>query len=184
MVQITITDISGSTAYPISVYISDIYGNNQTLIGTINEGVPPIVNYNTTIPPLFSTADEVILKLIDNNGCELFKVLPCFDISEILIITQNGDVTITQNGNSLILQTLPFSYVVSSGSLSCPLIATLTQTIYSASPSWETAVRFFSDNQFNVPFNGGGLNYTNTLICGYCWTIDSNGYTSNFNSSC
>ena len=184
MAQITITDISGSTAYPISVYISDIYGNNQTLIGDISDEVPPIINYNTTIPPLFSTAEEVILKLIDNNGCEVFKVLPCFVISEILIITQNRHVIITQNGNSLILQTLPFSYVVSSGSLSCPLISTLTQTIYSPSPSWETAVRFFSDNQFDIPFNGGGLKYTNTLTCGYCWSIDSIGYTSNFITSC
>ena len=32
MTQVRITDISGSTAYPFSVYISDVYGNYQTLI--------------------------------------------------------------------------------------------------------------------------------------------------------
>ena len=35
MTQVRITDISGGT-YPISVYISDVYGNNQTLLGIIS----------------------------------------------------------------------------------------------------------------------------------------------------
>jgi len=77
MTQVRITEISGGT-YPISVYISDVYGNNQTLLGTISTGpVPPVVAYNTVIPAIFSTAPEIMLKLIDANGCEVFKILDC-----------------------------------------------------------------------------------------------------------
>jgi len=77
MRQIRITEISGST-YPISVYIADIYGNNQTLIGIIPSGpVPPTIAYNITIPAIFETAPEVMLLLIDNNGCQIFKILDC-----------------------------------------------------------------------------------------------------------
>jgi hypothetical protein len=86
MTQVRITDISGSTAYPFSVYIADVYGNNQTLLGTISTGVPPIVEYNTVIPAIFQTAPEIMLKLVDSNNCEVFKILQCtfgctFDIT-------------------------------------------------------------------------------------------------------
>jgi len=77
MTQVRITEISGGT-YPISVYISDVYGNNQTLLGTITTGpVPPVVEYNTVIPSIFSTAPEIMLKMIDSNNCEVFKILQC-----------------------------------------------------------------------------------------------------------
>ena len=49
MTQVRITEISGSTAYPISVFISDIYLNYQTLLGTINSAVPPVIEYNIFI---------------------------------------------------------------------------------------------------------------------------------------
>jgi hypothetical protein len=77
MVQIRITEISGVT-YPVQVFISDVYGNNQYQLATINPGpVPPVQTYNSTIPSIFETAPEVMLKLIDDNGCELFKILDC-----------------------------------------------------------------------------------------------------------
>lgn len=77
MTQVRITEISGGT-YPISVYISDVYGNNQTLLGTIDPGpVPPIVEYNTVIPAIFNTAPEIMLSLTDDNGCGVFKLLQC-----------------------------------------------------------------------------------------------------------
>jgi len=77
MTQIRITDISGGT-YPINVYISDVYGNNQTLLGTITSGpVPPIVEYNTVIPSIFNTAPEIMLTMVDDNGCIMFKILDC-----------------------------------------------------------------------------------------------------------
>jgi hypothetical protein len=77
MVQIRITNISGGT-YPIDVYISDVYGNNQSYLTTITSGpVPPTLYYTAIIPPIFETAPEIMLKLIDANGCEMFEVIPC-----------------------------------------------------------------------------------------------------------
>lgn len=77
MNQVRITEISGGT-FPISVFISDVYGNNQALLGTISTGpVPPTVEYNTVIPPIFATAPEIMLKLVDSNNCEIFKILQC-----------------------------------------------------------------------------------------------------------
>jgi hypothetical protein len=77
MTQVRITDISGG-AYPINVYIADVYGNNQSLLGVINPGpVPPIVEYNTVIPPIFETAPEIMLLLVDANNCQVFKILQC-----------------------------------------------------------------------------------------------------------
>lgn len=75
--QVRITEISGSTAYPISVYISDIYFNYETLLGTINSAVPPVVEYNTTLPSIFQTAPQIVLTLIDDNNCQVFKILDC-----------------------------------------------------------------------------------------------------------
>lgn len=78
MTQVRITDISGGT-YPISVFISDVYGNNQTLIGTIATGttVPPTVYFNTVIPSIFQTAPQIMLTLFDANNCSVFKILDC-----------------------------------------------------------------------------------------------------------
>ena len=78
MVQVRITEITGGT-YPINVYISDKFGNNQTLIGTISTGttVPPTIYYNTVIPSIFQTAPEILLTLIDANNCQSIKLLDC-----------------------------------------------------------------------------------------------------------
>lgn len=77
MTQVRITDISGSTDYPISVYIADVYGNNESLIGIISSAVPPVVSYNSVIPAIFNTAPEIMLILVDSNGCKVFKLLDC-----------------------------------------------------------------------------------------------------------
>ena len=36
-----------------------------------------VQTYNSTIPSIFETAPEIMLKLIDANGCEIFKILDC-----------------------------------------------------------------------------------------------------------
>ena len=78
MVQVRITDITGAT-YPVQVFISDVYGNYETLLGTISTGttVPPTVYYNTVIPSIFQTAPEIMLTLVDAKGCRIFKILQC-----------------------------------------------------------------------------------------------------------
>lgn len=76
MRQIIITEISGAT-YPVNVYVSDIFGNNQTFLGSINSVVPPYVTYNVEIPSIFDTAPEVLLTMVDQNNVQFFKVLEC-----------------------------------------------------------------------------------------------------------
>ena len=97
MTQIRITEISGGD-YPISIYISDIYGNYNTLIGSINEGpVPPTVKYNTVIPEIFQTAPQIILKLIDSNNCQVLKILDCTFGCEFQIIIELASGTANFN---------------------------------------------------------------------------------------
>jgi hypothetical protein len=88
MTQVRIESVSG--AVPILVYVADVYGNNQSLIGTItNTGViPPAARFYP--PSLFNSAPAIMLKLVDNNGCEKFAILDCtfgcgFDISVQLV---------------------------------------------------------------------------------------------------
>lgn len=76
MVQVRIDFITGAT-FPVDVYISDVYGNYQTLIGTITSAVPPEVDFNTSIPAIFQTAPQIMLTLVDSNGCSIFKILDC-----------------------------------------------------------------------------------------------------------
>lgn len=77
MTQIRIDMISGGT-FPIDIYLADINGNNKTFLSTIDPGpVPPTVNYNSTVPALFTTAPAIMLILEDANGCEVFKILEC-----------------------------------------------------------------------------------------------------------
>jgi hypothetical protein len=77
MTQIRIDEISGGT-FPIDVFVSDAYGNNQALIGVITLGpVPPPIRFNSTIPSIYDTAPEVYVTLVDNLGCERTEVLIC-----------------------------------------------------------------------------------------------------------
>ena len=100
MTQVRIDEISGGT-YPISVYIADVYGNNRSLLGVISTGpVPPTVYYNTVIPTIFNTAPEIMLLLVDDNECEVFKVLDCtfgcaFEIT-INLVSCIVNITITE----------------------------------------------------------------------------------------
>jgi hypothetical protein len=82
MRQITITEISGAT-YPVSVYISDVYGNNKFFLGVINSSVPPYVNYNVEIPAIFNTAPQVMLTMVDSTDLEFIKILNCIFVVTI-----------------------------------------------------------------------------------------------------
>jgi hypothetical protein len=101
MNQIRINEISGG-AYPVSVYISDIYGNNSSLLGTVSSGpVPPVVYFNSVIPSIFLTADQIMLTLIDDNNCQVFKILDCtfgcaFEIS-VQLVSCLLNITITES---------------------------------------------------------------------------------------
>lgn len=86
--QVRVINISNSS-YPVDVSIADVNANNKVSIGTINPGpVPPTATFNTTIPSLFQSADEVMLILTDNNGCEVFKILDCLYCTYEIVITK------------------------------------------------------------------------------------------------
>jgi hypothetical protein len=95
MVQIRITNISGGT-YPIDVFISDVYGNNKSYLTTITSGpVPPALFYTAIIPPIFETAPEILLTLVDANGCELFELIPCSSPTPTITSTPTTTPTVT-----------------------------------------------------------------------------------------
>ena len=88
-------------AVPILVYVADVYGNNQSLIGTItNTGViPPAARFYP--PSLFDSAPAIMLKLVDDNGCEKFEILACtfgcgFDIS-VQLVSCVVNITLTES---------------------------------------------------------------------------------------
>lgn len=93
MTQIRISAVSG--AVPINVFISDIYGNNQTFLGTItNTGVIPPDAYFYP-PSLFNSAPQIMLTLVDNNGCEKFRILDCTFGCGFTISVELADCTVT-----------------------------------------------------------------------------------------
>lgn len=75
MTQIRITNIEGKA--PISIYVSDIFGNDKTLIGeitgtTTNPAPPVIYQYP---PSSFDGATSILLTLEDSYGNEKSKLL-------------------------------------------------------------------------------------------------------------
>ena len=99
MTQVRIEMVTGTV--PILVYVADVYGNNQSLIGTItNTGViPPAARFYT--PSLFDSAPAIMLKLVDDNGCEKFEILDCtfgcgFDIS-VQLVSCVVNITLTES---------------------------------------------------------------------------------------
>jgi hypothetical protein len=75
MTQVRITYVIGEP--PISVYVSDIYGNNKSLIGVITGGtanpVPPVVYQNP--PTIFNGSPSILLTMEDTYGNEKSKIL-------------------------------------------------------------------------------------------------------------
>jgi hypothetical protein len=77
MTQIRIEAVTGTT--PINVYISDVYGNNESLIGTITDTglIPPAALFYP--PSLFNNAPAVMVTMVDNLGCKKFQIIDCTD---------------------------------------------------------------------------------------------------------
>lgn len=98
MTRIEITSVTGGT-YPINVYVSDIYGNYETLIYTITSGNPIPPQTGVTLSTVFSTAPAILLKMLDANGCERIQLLECrFGCSFLITIHTVScvtDITIT-----------------------------------------------------------------------------------------
>ena len=190
------------TLSPINVYGSPSEGpgpnigetlySDSALTTTVPDGY-----YSNGIAWYQVTGGAGLITSQDPNGCSVSPTptntstptqtptpTPTMVDFEILLVTQDGVELLAQDGSSLSLQQEVSAFNVSSGDTSCPSSTTLTQTIYADVNNWSSVVRFFSNVALTIPFNGGGLNYTNNTSCGDCWIIDSDGYTSNFNNPC
>ena len=77
MTSIDLDSISGLN-YPFTVYVCDVYGHQCILVSVISSNVPPV---NTILlPPLFSNAPAVGIKVVTTDGCERFKIFDCVNI--------------------------------------------------------------------------------------------------------
>jgi hypothetical protein len=73
MARIEIISITGTSPY--YVYVSDVYGNNKSYVGTIGSAVPPVEYFY--LPTIFNNAPAIMLTIIDSNGCEKFEIIEC-----------------------------------------------------------------------------------------------------------
>ena len=87
MGQIIFNTLSGTLPY--NVYISDIYGNNNTFISTIVSAT------TITVPELFSMAPEIKLTIIDASGCTYSNILLCNELIPTPSVTPTVTPTIT-----------------------------------------------------------------------------------------
>ena len=70
--KLYITSVTGTA--PFTFYMCGLDLNNCTLIGTGSTTTPTLT---FLLPSIFVGASQVILKMIDANNCEIFKVLDC-----------------------------------------------------------------------------------------------------------
>jgi hypothetical protein len=74
MSQIVLQLVTTGTTFPINIYVSDVYGNNSTLVQTIASGpIPPEVYI--TLPQIFNNAPQIMVTLVDANNCVVFHIL-------------------------------------------------------------------------------------------------------------
>ena len=66
--SIDITGLTGGST-PVSYYVCDENGNNCSLLGT----TPTVY----VLSAFYSVANTLIIKAVDNNGCENFHEINC-----------------------------------------------------------------------------------------------------------
>ena len=62
MTKIILTNLVGS--YPLKIYVSDVYGGNESFLGQINTSFTGTTEYN--LPIIFENAPQVTIKVIDS----------------------------------------------------------------------------------------------------------------------
>jgi len=76
MARLNIQNIKGVPPY--TIYVSDQYFNNKTLIAIIDPDSPTQQNFN--VPSIFEGLDKLMVIISDNSGCDycnFFKLLEC-----------------------------------------------------------------------------------------------------------
>lgn len=72
--KIIINSAVGS--FPVSFYVCGIDLNNCVYVGSASTITSPV---EFILPVIFNGAPQIIIKLIDNNGCEIFRLVNCDD---------------------------------------------------------------------------------------------------------
>lgn len=75
MARIELASVTTGATSSYNVYVSDVYGNNLTLLGSVNQDIPPQQFFY--LPEIFENAPAIIIKLVQSNGCEIFQVVEC-----------------------------------------------------------------------------------------------------------
>lgn len=91
----SILNISGMTGGvpPYNFYVCDEYGNNCLLLGTTATAY--------TLNTFYSTAQTLLVKVIDSNLCEFFTLISC-PAETCIILAENGDLLTTEDGYFLV----------------------------------------------------------------------------------
>jgi len=94
--QITISGTLGTPPY--DVYVCDITNTYCDLVS----GGTYITTYTFDVPYPLNNVDQLLLKLVDSNGCEKFILMNCqqFVISDILF--EDGSFFLFEDGNEFI----------------------------------------------------------------------------------
>lgn len=86
--RLTISSITGTSPYDF--YVCDIYENNSFLLGSVSTDSPdPIF----TLPSLFNSAPQIMIKMIDGNNCEIKKILTCDLTCSFQVIINTAECT-------------------------------------------------------------------------------------------
>lgn len=79
---------------PYNFYVCDEYGNNCSLLGT------SATTYN--LNPFYSTAETLLIKVVDSNLCEFFTIVSCPPEVNCVILTEDGNQLTTEDGYFLV----------------------------------------------------------------------------------
>jgi hypothetical protein len=90
--QLIISGETGGTT-PYSFYVCDEYMNTCFLLG------PTGGTYS--LNSFFSTAQTLIIKLVDSTGCFTFKYVYC-TLDTFFILTENELIITTESGDELV----------------------------------------------------------------------------------
>ena len=90
--QLIISGETGGTP-PYQFYVCDQYMNNCFLLGPTGG--------TFTLNSFFSTAQVLLIKVIDSTGCMTFKLVYC-PSDTFFILTETGLIITTESGDRLV----------------------------------------------------------------------------------
>jgi len=90
--QLIISSETGGTP-PYQFYVCDQYMNNCFLLGTTGT--------TYTLNSFFSSAQVLLIKLVDSTGCLIFKYVFC-PADTFFILTETALIITTESGDRLV----------------------------------------------------------------------------------